>query len=123
MLPPLRMDPAMTTITLMSGDGRIAVVSAPDAPQPQHMYGPAPDGSCTFPPGVPGTAYRHVLLTEVHPRHDGGVYGHRRPDGSHYNTVANRRCVHCVMETELSYIRTMWMASLPRRRGRRGRRG
>lgn len=116
MLLPMRLAPAMTTTTLMSGDGRIAVVSAPDAPLLPHMYGPRPDGSCTYPPGIPGTAYRHVLLTETDPRHDGSVYGHRRPDGSHYNTIANRRCVQCVMESELSYLRTTWRASLPRRR-------
>lgn len=67
-----------------------------------------------WPPGVSDHVI-HVVLTENDPQGDGRrVFGHRRPDGSHYNTVANRTCTHCVVEAELTYLRTCWAAEVAR---------
>lgn len=116
-LPALRLDTTAPVAAVMSITGYTA--SGLARRTTTIVYGPRADGSCTYPPNIAGTDYRRVLLTEAHERPDGGAYGHRRPDGSHYNTVANRRCTQCILETELTYLRTMWRASLPRRRGGR----
>ena len=97
-----------------SGLVRRTVPAHPTPPPVPDEYPVSPTGAIRWwPPGV--DRVHQVVLTENDGMGDGRrVFGHRRPDGSHYNTVANRTCTHCVVEAELTYLRTAWAAEMAR---------
>jgi hypothetical protein len=66
-----------------------------------------------YPAGA-GRYWRPVMLTEAHPGLEGCVWGHRRRDGSHYNTIIGYPCLDCSMERELAYIRALWRHDMAR---------
>lgn len=83
------------TITTQSGLTRRTV---PSSDYGVHV---TPTGfSVSYPPFV-GRFFRPVRIRA----------GHRRADGSHFNTIANRVCLDCVLEAELEYLQTMWRAT------------
>jgi hypothetical protein len=79
------------------------------------------NGAITWPTPIHRRYVRRVILT-ANDRPAGMAFGHRFPDGRHANTIANRNCWQCIVEAELTFLQTMWAASLnlpacpPRRR-------